>query len=792
MSEPKELLAESLYHKCGPGIFEFKTTDELPALEKVLGQPRALRALELGCEVTGPGFNIFVSGLTDSGRTTLTRDYIKRKAENEPIPNDWCYVNNFDNPYRPKAISLPPGQASLLKEELKELVIRCQKEIGAAFLSEEYINERNRLTKASLEKQEEEFQQLQDSARGSNFSILRTTSGFKLVPTAKGKPLSPKELDHLSEENQSKLDKLQEKMEKRVMSSILIIREIAEDYHQEIEKLDTYTSHFAIDHLMETVKEKFSGIAEVLDLISTIKADIVDNTEKFLETDESTRTSAWMNRYGVNLLIDNSECKGAPVIMESHPTYQNLFGRIDHHLVMGVSQTDFMMIRPGAFHRANGGYLLLPAQEVLMNPYSWQGMERTLRDGEIRILELGSRLSLISTASLEPGSIPLSIKVILFGTPMLHDLLRNYDVDFEKLFKVRAEFATQMDRIDENVLDCALFIKSVVDDNQLLAFDAPAVARVIEFSSRMTGDQKKLSTRFGRISDLIREAAYWAQKSGNATVTAEQVDRAMEEKEYRHNLSEELVQEWIEKDVILIDVSGEAVGQANALSILMTGDYLFGRPSRVTASVAPGNEGVVDIEKQAELGGPIHTKGVLIISGFLSRRFGKNKPISLTARLTFEQSYSGVEGDSASLAEICALLSAIGDILLRQDLALTGSVNQLGMVQAVGGINEKIEGFFSVCQKKGLTGSQGVIIPHANQTNLMLKKEVVEAVESGHFHIWPVTYLDEALWLMAGIPPGEPDQDGSYPEETFNRAVDDKLTLFHKLVKAKGESNLPS
>ena len=454
---------------------------------------------------------------------------------------------------------------------------------------------------------------------------------------------------------------------------------------------------------------------------------------------------------------------------------------------MGVSQTDFMMIRPGAFHRANGGYLLLPAQEVLLNPFSWQGMKRTLRDGEIRIRELGSQLSLISTASLEPQAIPLSIKVILFGTPILHELLRNYDVDFEKLFKVRAEFATLMDWTDENSLDCALFIKSVVDKNQLIAFDAAAVARVIEFSSRMTGDQQKLSTRFGKISDLVRESAYWAQKNDFTTVTAEQVDRAIEEKEYRHNLSEELVQEWIEKDTILIDVSGEAVGQVNALSVLLAGDYLFGRPSRVTASVSPGNEGVIDIEKQAELGGRIHTKGVLIISGLLSRRFGQNKPISLTARLTFEQSYSGVEGDSASLAEICALLSAIGDIPLRQDLALTGSVNQLGMVQAVGGINEKIEGYFTACQNKGVTGSQGVIIPHANRPNLMLKKEIVEAVESGHFHIWAVTNLDEVLWLLTGILPGDPQKDGSFPDESFNRAVDDRLNLFHKLVRKKGD-----
>ena len=787
MSKPKELLPESLYHKCDPEIFKFKTTDELPELEKVLGQPRALSALELGCEVTGPGFNIYVSGLPDSGRTTLTRDYINRKAEKEPVPPDWCYVNNFENPYRPRTIQLSQGKASVFKEELKELIDRCRQEIQSAFLSEEYINERNNLTKTSQDQQEEVFKQLKETARESNFTILRTTSGYKIIPTVKGKPLSPAELDQLSEENQRKLEDLQETLEKGVIESVQVIREIAEKYHQEVEKLDVYTSRYAIDHLIKAVKAKFSGINEVLEHIDSIEIDIIENTEKFLENDKKSIESPWMNRYGVNVLVDNSELEGAPVIIEGHPTYQNLFGRIDHHLIMGVSRTDFMMVRPGAFHKANGGYLLLPAQETLLNPYAWQGMKRTLRDGEIRILELGSQMSLISSASLEPEAIPLSIKVIFFGTPKLHELLRNHDVDFEKLFKIRAEFATLMDWTDENTLDYALFIKSVIVENHLLPFGKTAIARVIEHSSRMTGDQQKLSTQFGKISDLVREAAYWAHKTGKQKVTAEQVDRAIEEREYRHNLSEELIQDRIKRETILIDVSGKAVGQTNALSIQMTGDYLFGRPSRVTASVSPGNKGIIDIEKQADLGGPIHTKGVLIISGFLGRRFGQNKPINLTARVTFEQSYSGVEGDSASLAEISALLSAISDIPLRQDLALTGSINQLGNVQAVGGINKKIEGFYATCKNKGITGSQGVIIPHTNQSNLMLKKEIVESVKLGKFHIWPVTDLDEAIWLLAGIPPGELQANGSFPDGTFNKAVNDRITLYKKLVEKKGE-----
>jgi lon-related putative ATP-dependent protease len=502
-----------------------------------------------------------------------------------------------------------------------------------------------------------------------------------------------------------------------------------------------------------------------------------------VEDNQGASEAQWPARYKINVLVDNNELHGAPVVMESHPTYQNLIGRIEHHLVMGISQTDFTMIRPGALHRANGGYLLLPAAEILLSSYAWQGLERALRGGEIRIMELGNQLGLISTASLEPEPIPLSIKVILFGTPFLHELLRLYDVDFTKLFKVRAEFATIMDRNHENARDYALFIKSVVNENHLPPFDKAAVARIIEHSSRMAGDQQKLSTRFGQVADLVRQAAYWSQKENKELVTASDIDRAIQEADYRNNLCEELVHEWINQDTILINVSGKAVGQVNALSVISVGDYAFGRPSRVTASVYPGSEGVIDIEKQAELGGPIHTKGVLIISGLLGRRYGRNKALNLTANLTFEQSYHGVEGDSASVAEIYTLLSAIAEIPLRQDRAVTGSINQLGEIQAVGGVNEKIEGFFTACVNKGLTGSQGLIMPKVNIRNLMHKSEVVRAAQRGEFHVWPAQTLDDALSLLTDIEIGDIQEDGSYPDGSFNFYVSSRLDQFTEAVK---------
>jgi len=782
MPQTEALLPEALNHPCDPDILNFKTTDELPILEKVLGQPRALRALELGSEVTGPGFNIFVSGLPDSGRTTLTMDYIKRKADVESVPNDWCYVNNFDNAYQPRVISLPAGQATILKEDIDNLIVRCQQEIQQAFRSDVYINEHNLLTKSMQEKQEDEFQKLQSEAHQINFSIVRTPSGFGLIPIVNDKPLTPDELEKLSKEHHQKLQELRETLEQKTLETILKIREIGEVFYQKLKELDNYTVLFVINHLVKSVKERYAGIDEVIQHLEAIQADIVENAEKFREDDGTASNPQWLNRYEINVLIDNISLKGAPVVMESHPTYQNLVGRIEHRLVMGVSQTDFTMIRPGALHRANGGYLLLPAREVLLSPYAWQGLERALRDAEIRILELGSQLSLISTASLEPEPIPLSAKVILFGTPILHELLRLHDVDFAKLFKVRAEFATIMDRTDENARDCALFIKSVVDENKLSPFNNSAVARIIEHSSRMARDQQKLSTRFGQISDLVREADYWAQKEKTKIVTERAVDRAIQEKNYRNNLSEELIHEWINEGTILIDVTGEAVGQVNALSVLVIGDYAFGRPNRVTASAYPGSDGVIDIEKQAELGGPIHTKGVLIISGLLGRHYGHNKPLSLTASLTFEQSYSGIEGDSASAAELCALLSAIADIPLRQDRAMTGSINQLGEIQAIGGVNEKIEGFFTSCENKELTGSQGVIIPQANTRNLMLKTDVIDAVKNGKFHIWPISTLAGGLALLTDLEIGELQEDGTYPEGTFNHDVDKRLTQFLDVV----------
>lgn len=788
MAKPQELSPEALHNPCDLDDFDFETTDELPSLEKVLGQPRAFRALEMGSEVAGPGFNIFVAGLPDSGRTTLTSEYLKRKAIDDPTPDDWCYVNNFDNSHNPKAINLPAGMAPTLRQDCQNLIDRCKQEIRQAFTSEEYNQERSKLSQAMQAEQEEEFKKLEAKAKENNFAITRTPSGIAIIPTVDGEPLKPEEIKQLSEQHQDKLKKLQSRLQHSTQETIRKIQAIGEAYYQRFQELDKHTAVFAIEHLFDQVKGKYEQFDKVIEHLDTVQEDIVENVDKFRgDPEKAAQIEQWMARYNVNVLVNNCDLEGAPVVMESHPTYNNLAGRIEHRLVMGATQTNFTMIRPGSLHRANGGYLLLPARDVLLNPYAWEGLERALRDGQIRIRTLGAEMSLINTVSLEPEAIPLSVKVVLFGPPLLYELLRENDVDFSKLFKIRAEFATIMDRTKENAYEYALFIKSVVDNNDLPTFDKTAVSRIIEYSSRLAEDQYKFSTRFGRIADLVREAAYWAQRENRKPVTASDVDCAIAEKEYRDNLHEERTHELIEQATLLIDVSGKTVGQVNALSVMAYGEYYFGRPNRVTASVYPGNDGIVDIERQADLGGPIHTKGVMIISGLLGRRYGHHKPLSLTANLTFEQSYSGVEGDSASAAELCALLSSIANVPLRQDRAMTGSINQGGEIQPIGGVNEKIEGFFTACNNKGLTGEQGVIIPQANVRHLMLKAEVIEAVKQGDFHVWPITNLDQALALFTDMKIGELQKDGSYPEGSFNAAVAERLTEFHDVLKGKDD-----
>ena len=784
---PFELPADQLSRICPPDTLPFATTDELPDLQNIIGQPRAFRALELGSEVGGIGYNIFVLGIPDSGRTTLTRDYLRRKAATRPTPEDWCYVNNFENPRQPHALRLPAGLANELRKAMQSLVAECKLNIPRVFSSEEYTHERDRLINVMKEKQESELAQLEEYVNRYNFLLIKTPYGLFLGPGINGKPLKQEDFEKLTDEQKEKLRQLQEKLSEYMEKVLAQLRKIEQTTNEEIQDLDLRTGLFIIRPLIDERKEKFAGIQSVQMFLDQVQEDLTHNLDRFRPEVNNEQNPfeerAWTNRYDVNVLVDQTNSHGAPVIIENQPTYHNLVGSIEHDIFLGASYTDFSQIRPGALHRANGGYLILPARDVLINPYAWEGLKRVLRDGEIRMLEMGSQMGLVSAATLEPDPIPLEVKVILVGTPLLYYMLRDYDEDFAKLFKVRAEFATEMERNPQSESDYALYVRSVIGENKLPPFDRTAVARIIEHGSRMVEDQAKLSTQFGIIADLICESAYWGRKNSLACIDAAAVQKALDERTYRSNLIEERIQEMIRENTLIVDVTGAAVGQVNALSVSSLGDYQFGRPNRVTASVYAGQEGVTDIERQARLGGPIHTKGVLIISGFLGERYGQNHPLSLTASLTFEQSYDEIEGDSASAAELVALLSAIANIPIDQSKAITGSINQHGQIQAIGGVNEKIEGFFETCRQKGLTGQQGVIIPSANRRNLMLNNQVREAVSQGTFHIWPVKTIDEAVGLLTGCEFGQLQSDGAYPKGTFNQAVVSRMEAFVRVME---------
>lgn len=790
-TEPGELRLSDLRMVCDPTSLGFETTDDLPDLENVIGQPRALSALQLGSEIAGPGYNTFVLGQPGSGRTTLSKEYLERIARSMPVPDDWCYVNNFDNERHPKAIRLPAGKGSGFRRVVSELISRFASDIPRTFESEEFIRERDRLVSEIKKTQEAEFLQMQQHVEKYNFILGRTASGFILAPAADGKPISPEELSNLTPDQKLKLGELEQRLGEEVKVTINRLNELEKTAFIRLQELVSRTVQYIISPLVEPLRHEYADYPQVNTYLDAVQDDLILNLSQFHPQAEGEDRSAitptdhqkWRKRYEVNLLVDNSGMQGAPVIMESNPSYNNLFGRIEHEVVMGASRTDFTMIQPGAMQRANGGYLILPVRDLLLNPYAWEGLKRVLRDSEIRMVELANQVG-ISSVTLEPEPIPLQVKIVLVGSPTLYYLLRSNDEDFTKLFKVRAEFASQMDRNHESESEYGLFIKSVVMENKLLPFDNTAVARVIEFSTRLAGDQSKLTTRFGKIADLVRESSYWAKKTNAQWVTASSVDQALQAGIYRSNLVEERMQELINQGTLLIDVKGTAVGQINALSVYMMGDYDFGRPTRVTAITYPGKAGIVDIERQAKLGGSLHTKGVLIISGYLNSLYGQNLPLSMSASLTFEQSYDEVQGDSASAAELLALLSSLACIPLRQDRAITGSINQHGQIQAIGGVNEKIEGFFAVCSANGLTGKQGVLIPYSNQRNLMLNAAVINAVKVGKFHIWAINSLDEAIPLLTGIQPGGLQPDGTYPTGSLNHAVMERLNDFNRAILA--------
>jgi len=785
MATVEPLGIEALCRHCDPEQFGFETTAELYDLEEVIGQERAVDAIRFAIGIQQQGYNLFAVGPNGTGKYTAVHRSLSQRAAEEPVPSDWCYVYNFEHPHMPGALRIPAGQGLALSQDMSRLVEELFAIIPGAFESEEYHNQKRVIEAEFKEKQEGALELLRQEAAGQNIALIRTQAGLAFAPLKDKEVIKPDEFMKLPLEDREIIEGQIEEFQIKLQKIIRQVPQWIRRGRSRVKELNEEVASFAIEPLFEEIREKYAVFAEVVTYLMAVKDDAVQHNHIFLsgegegqgqdgpglDTPAAASKEMFANRYKVNLVVDHSQSTGAPIIYEENPTYANLIGRSEHLAKMGTLLTDFTLIKPGALHLANGGYLIVDSRKLLAQPYAWEGLKRAIRSNQIRIESPGQSYGLISTVALEPQPIPLEVKIVLLGDRMLYYLLYENDPDFSELFKVTADFDDQMARTDLNNMAYAQLIGTLARKEGLRHFDRAAVARVIERSARMVGDSEKLSAHMQSVADLLLEADYWAGEAKTKVVTVYHVQQAIEAKTRRLNRVEERLKEGILRETVLIDSSGEKVGQVNGLSVLMMGNYAFGRPSRITARTRIGSGEVVDIERQVELGGPLHSKGVLILASYLGSRYAADRPLSLSASLVFEQSYGGVDGDSASSAELYALLSSLAKAPIKQSFAVTGSVNQHGQVQAIGGVNEKIEGFFDICKARGLRGDQGVLIPGANVKHLMLSQEVVDAVAEGQFNIYPIDTIEQGIELLTGIPGGVMDDDGLYPAGTINQLV---------------------
>jgi lon-related putative ATP-dependent protease len=796
----KKLAPENLRRSCSLEKPGFTTTDDLDPLEEIIGHPRAVEAVRFGVSMRGDAHNIFAIGPSGIGKNTFVRDFLKRRAPTEPTPDDLCYANNFDQPHKPTPLMLPAGKGRKLREAMEKLVDDVARALTDAFESEDYQQQRQQLEEENQQQQKQDIEQLREKANEQGLTVVQAPDGIGLVPLKKdGSPMPPQEIQQLPEDERKKIEKRSEPLQK-AMQDIMRRRPRAQrEAGAQLKELNRRIARQALEPLINDLKKDFEEIDSVSRHLDAVLLDMVEKSQELQQMHQLQQVpaqaqqqammqqgqqapeqaqldgDALRRRYRINLLVENEEGTGAPVVYEDHPTHQNLVGRIEQEAHMGALITDFNLIKPGTLHTANGGYLVLEAHRLLTQPMVWEALKRALRAGRIRIESMGHELGLISTVQLEPESVPLKLSVFLLGDRLLYELLFQLDPDFAELFKVPADFEEHMERSEEDQRQYARLVATIVKKDGLKPFERTAVERAIEFSARLAGDAQKLSVQVRRIADLLQEADHWADTNGNATVTAEDFRQALDSQRYRSSRMIERARKEIHRGTLLIDTDGEVTGQVNGLAVTTAGDHTFGLPHRITARVRLGKGDVIDIEREVELGDPSHTKGVLILAGYLSGRYARRQPLSLSASLVFEQSYAGIAGDSASAGELCALLSAIAEVPVRQGIAITGSVNQHGRMQAIGAVTEKIEGFFEVCKEAGFTGDQGVVIPKANASHLMLGDEVVEAVREGNFNVWVVETVEEAIELLTGTEAGEKDASGGFPEGTINGKVSSAL-----------------
>lgn len=783
--EHLEVPADQLTVACNPDDLGFETTSDIAPLNGTIGQERAVSALELALDIEADGFNLFVSGIPGSGRNTALKAHIDEMARSKPTPPEWGYVYNFADPSQPAAISLPCGMMASLAEDMHELIDVCSHEIPAIFESDDYTHRIEEIAQEFQNRRQELTVELEQEARSQGFSITSTQIGITPVPIADGRQMTQEEFVALPEEVQAETRQKAENIQHSIVHFTQEMRRLNKEAAGRIKEVDTELVGFTLTPIIDELQEKYGDHPKAVEYLDHVQHDMVANLFIFKPREEPPMPFPGMPnipgdedtflRYRVNYLVDNTACDGAPVIFEYSPTYYNLFGRIDYRARVGTLTTDHTMIKSGAIHRASGGYLVLQARDLLMNPLSWETLKRSLRSGEARIENIGEQYSALPSVSLRPEPIPIEAKIILVGNPQLMRLLRVADEDVPRYFKVTADFDTLMDRTPENLSKYAAFVAAQCRDNDMLPFHRTGVARVIDHSSRIVEDQNKLTTRFMDVADMLTEANYWATKDESSVVTGEHVTKAIQQREYRASLAENRIQELMEEGTIHIDTEGKKVGQINGLAVYSLGDHSFGKPSRITARASLGRGQLVSIEREIQLSGKIHNKGFMILSGYLHGKYGQNRPLSLSASIGFEQTYGEIDGDSASSTELYTLLSEISGLPIDQGIAVTGSVNQAGEVQAIGGAIYKIEGFFELCEAKGLTGTQGVMIPSDNLKNLVLKAKVVQAVDEGNFHIYGVSTIDEGIEVLTGVPAGNRQDDGTYPEGTVHYLVEKRL-----------------
>ena len=795
MRTPKPLPVRALYRACDVRQFDFASTDELGDISAVSGQTRAMDALQFGLDIRQKGFNVFALGFPGVGKFTAVLECLRQVAGDQDVPPDWCYLHNFERPEQPIAIQLPAGRGALFRKDMQALVEELGSVIPAAFDNDD--------THARLAEIEEEFRErrgqalegLRQESVKRGIALVETPAGFTFAPIGEAKQiLDPTQFQHLPEAEQARIQKVVTELQESLQKLLRQFQGWQKETREKLQALHREIARFAVGHLIDSLREDYADIEAIQAHLAAVETDIVQHVNDFLPSDDGiaavvgalAQPAPALKRYGVNLLVDNSDCHGAPVILESLPNHGNLVGCIEHQALMGTLVTDFTLIKSGALHRANGGYLLLDAQKVLMQPFAYESLKRALQSGVIRIESPERSLGLVSTTSLEPEPIPLDVKVVLVGERYLYYYLHELDTDFNNLFKVAADFDDTVDRTPDSQRDYARLIATLARREGLKPLDRHAVGRVIERASRLCEDAEKLSVHRRNLVDLLKEADYWALKAKRKRIGAKDIQHALEQQRYRLSRVQMRLQEEIRRGTMMIDTEGESVGQINGLSVLDHGDLVFGQPGRITATTRVGDGEVVDIEREIEMGGPIHSKGVLILSSFLMSRYARHHPISLAASVVFEQSYGTIDGDSASLAELCALLSSLAAAPISQAFAVTGSINQHGQVQAIGGVNEKIEGFFDVCQALGLTGDQGVIIPQSNTTHLMLRHDVVQAVKRKQFRIYAVTTVDEAIQLLTGIPAGDPIKKGGFQKNSVNARVEARLIELSEIRREFG------